>query len=171
MTPTHAPTPSVAKELQFLSERGVLSGSVHATFGGPPLWAIRWIAFSCILCAGLILFFFWQFWDNMGLRQAGELLLIALIGPVFILAVKLPRDMRKHVKQHAFKVTEQRLTLGTRRVTWSAIIGLANETGAEGATLTISLTGEAEPMVIHASSEAIMWLHQLLESHRGAANH
>ena len=168
MNPTHAPTPSIAKELQLVTEPGQLSGSIRSAYGGPPLWAIRWIAFSCVLCAGMITFFFWQFWDNLGLRQAGELLLIALVGPGFILAVKLPRDMRKHVKELPFTVTTQRLTLGTRRATWSMIVGVVNETRPEGSQLTIDLSGEAEPMVIHASTEAIGWLQQLFESYRVA---
>ena len=117
----------------------------------------------------MIAFFFWQFWDNMGPRQTIELLLIALVGPGFILLVKLPRDMSKHIKELPFTVTEQRLTLGTRRAAWSTIAEVNHMTLSEGSQLTIDLTGEAEPMVVHGSSEAIAWLQQLLESHRSAA--
>ena len=160
------PPPPIAEELQIVNTPGELTGIVSTACGGPPLWAIRWITFSCVLCAGMIAFFFWQFWDNLGLRQAGELLLIAVVGPIFILAVKLPRDMSKHVKSLPFTVSEQRLTIGSRRASWSAVVDIVKQTRPAGSQLTITLAGKAEPMVIHASTQAINWLQERIESHR-----
>ena len=143
---------------------------VMADGGGPPLWALRWILFSGLLCAGIIAFFFWQFWDTLGWRQMAELGLIGMVGPGFILVIKLPRDLRKHSKPVPFSMTEQRFTLGKRRAVWSSIVDVELDARPEGAQLTVILAGDAAPMVVYGSSQAMTWLHGRLATFEWGGN-